>query len=313
MYKELLEGIFEKNEIQGETEMASYLESLRPAAIELWESYRPGKTRFGAYKRVRTDYSYREIQEVYLLRYFLGYTDPLSDVLNNLRDNGIAPPISTCANAVLFGSGPMPELCAITGYLHDHFRKVETLNIPTVDIAGDEWEYSRSIVLDKIERPYWNPRSLHVENVVVSIADSESMANLDLRECDIAVVQNCFNEVATTHRSSALVNLINAFARMKPGAIGVIIDRQGYPPTDEMMKKAFAIAKDIPHLQSVSDDCDYFESAISMDYWLTEVPPLIARNLFYRQGDRRFRSFDPRLTLAETIRYQWMAFQVQAQ
>lgn len=311
MYNELLEGIFAKNNIQGKREKAEYLQSLQPAAIDLWWSYRPSKTRFGGRRSVRADYSLQEIQESYLLRYFPGYADALDKVLSELRDNGIVPPVSTTAKAVFFGSGPLPELCALTEFLNAHFRKVQALNVTAVDIAGDEWEYARSIVLDHLERPFWKPRALNVENVVGSIADEEGMASLDMAECDIAVVQNCFNELPASQRKAAVSNLMNAFSRMRPGAIGIIVDRQGYPATDEMMKQAYSISKDMACIEPVSDDTEYFQRGLDLDFWLTNMPPLIARNLFYSRGHRGFSFFAEELILAKTMYYQWMAFQVQ--
>ena len=62
-----------------EKKQKSYLISLKPAARKLWDSYQT--------QDVTTDYSKIETQHCYLLRYFMPYSNLLTEELNKIKVN----------------------------------------------------------------------------------------------------------------------------------------------------------------------------------------------------------------------------------
>ena len=84
-----------------------YIQSLRPFARDLWKSFQSQK--------VTIDYSKKEIQNSYLLRYFLPYANLLS---KEIQDSGVSFPVQRNLSVSLFGCGPAPCLVSLLFYLN---------------------------------------------------------------------------------------------------------------------------------------------------------------------------------------------------
>ena len=108
MFEDLLNGIFDRNELYDTKAKAQYLSELRPYAKQLWQSYRPGLGR-----DVTVDYSEAKIQEAYLLRYFPFYTRPVVKELDALRTDGVTLPEVELLDACFWDLVLVPKLSAL--------------------------------------------------------------------------------------------------------------------------------------------------------------------------------------------------------
>ena len=307
MYEEILEGIFKTNSVETDQGKADYLRSLQPYSRALWEIYQKPSNK----GRVTINYSDPKVQEAYLLRYVPSYSYMLLDILDIVRDSGHILPESHRMRAAFFGCGPLTELCGITGHLDAHYGQVKALSIAAVDSASHSWSHTRSIIENYLERPFWSPRSLDIEEVVADIQATDDIGGIDMRDVALGVAQNCFNEVPPAYRQDAVKNVIDAFSRMKPGAIGLIIDRSGYPATEQMFLKAKELAAESLNLTRLPLLGDGFSFELKTRPILSNLPEVIRHNFMHVYGDRSPEDWDTHgLIFANKIRYHAMAFEV---
>lgn len=304
MFEELLNGIFERNGLDDKQAQAQYLSALRPYAKHLWNSYQQ--------QDVTADYSETQTQEAYLLRYFPSYTLLVERELDTLQSDGVALPEVELLDACFFGCGPGPEVIGLMQHLAKSKADTTMLTAKFVDIAAETWSHARVIVLAHLTEPLWEPRLLECESFTACLSDMRAMRRIPLEGCHLAVVQNCLNEVPANVRSKVVDNILEAFRRLSPGAIALVIDRSGYDATKEMMRLMHKRAAGIENITPIGD-ADLADKRISCDKMLYDVPSIITNNVLHRYGDPEPAAWDSDgLIFARRVDYICTAFQVDA-
>jgi hypothetical protein len=303
MFEDLLNGIFDRNGLYDTEAKAQYLGELRPYAKQLWESYRT--------QNVTTDYSDVKIQEAYLLRYFPFYTLPVVKELDALRTDGVTLPEVELLDACFLGCGPGPEVIGLMQQLRNSEADTTMLTAKMVDISAAAWSHSREIVRDFLAEPLWESRLVEYESFTASLSDTQTLRQMDLEGCHLVVVQNCLNEVPYDARSKVVDNILEVFGRLSPGAIALVIDRDGYRATREMMKKMHKLAAGIERLTPIGD-ADPPAKQISCAKMLRDVPSIITDNVLHRSGDPEPAWDQCGLIFSHSVKYICTAFQVGA-
>tara|TARA_R110002072_G_scaffold247825_1_gene406955 strand:- start:600 stop:1523 length:924 start_codon:yes stop_codon:yes gene_type:complete len=302
MYADLLEGIFQRNDLADEPARAAHLRSLQPYARRLWQSYRQPE--------VIIDYAHPKTQEAYLLRYFPFYRWPLVAEMNRLHDNGWALPRNELLEAAFFGCGPCPEIIGLMQHLVNVGSPTTMISAQLVDSAAESWAYSRDLVLEHLTEPAWEPRLVDYVPTPACLTKKETLASASINGCHFAVVQNCLNEVPWQHIDCVVENIMSQFARLAPGAIALVIDRSNYPATSQMMRKMHAHAKDSEYIVPIGVE-EPERSPIDCLGTLSNVPEIVTNNLFHRHGDIEPNDWDTNgLIFSKKINYISMAFQV---
>ena len=101
IYKYALPKLSHFENLRGTTDLEGYLESLRPHMISLWHGYRSNN--------INIDYSIKEIQYCYVLRYLNLYYNHSKFLIRKLQDLNI----KNTLNCAFFGSGPSAEVVSL--------------------------------------------------------------------------------------------------------------------------------------------------------------------------------------------------------
>ncbi len=302
LYQGLLEGIKQGNNLPDEAAFSAHLRDLQGYARNLWESYRT--------QNVLVDYADRKIQEAYLLRYLPFYWIPLKLEMHKLYQRGNKLPATALLEAAFFGCGPGPEILGLIDFLDDIKSPTTTLSAHLVDSATETWAYSRDLVLEHIAKPVWAPsKRVDYAATAACLTDRETLASTAIDGCQLAVVQNCLNELPERQSDCVVENLMSQFARLAPGAIVLVIDRAGYDKTDRMMQYMYEIAEKSEKFVSLNGGEPQGNTACCRKM-LSSVPPVVTDNLFWRSSDGTADRNVHGLRFATKIAYVSMAFQV---
>ena len=232
-YQTILEAIYLKNSAKTDEQKRKCLEKLKETSISLGREYQPRE-----YQRqeISPDYSRRDYQEAYLLRYFLPYSQPVPYLLNHLmlqKDFPYQLPEDGTLTASFFGCGPGPELYGLTNYLGAPQSGVD-ISAAMLDIAP--WEHGRKIVFEHL---LTSPEIHEFKSNLVGNArdflpnDSEQWVS----NSDLIVIQHCLNEKHNALNEQLLENLKQIVQKMKPGAVMLIIERARYREVKELLGK----------------------------------------------------------------------------
>ena len=103
-------------------------------------------------------YSDKDVQEAYLLRYFVPYSYLLPTLLKNLESQGT---IVSCDDGLLsacfFGCGPGPELAGLIRHLSQKSFRPDMVVAHMFDAASDTWAHGRSIFTNSVLAAEWDP------------------------------------------------------------------------------------------------------------------------------------------------------------
>lgn len=218
LYAQILEAIFARFHAVTEDEQRALIQALRTPARQLWDSYRTSN--------VRANYTAGEIQAVYLLRYYLPYSQMLPYVLSRVQEYTLPHPhVSAC----FVGAGPAPEVLGLTSFLRNR-NYAGTVGVHLVDRTLNEWEFSRSVTFDRLlPVVYANALAVRSEEAI-DLCDGR----IPPGTYDIVVFQNCFNEILGRDRFDHQMLRRWSTAVNEDGLL-VLIDRTGYDDVDAFM------------------------------------------------------------------------------
>ncbi len=227
-YQTILEAIYSENNARTDEQKRECLEKLKEASISLGGEYqRP---------EISPDYSRLDYQEAYLLRYFLPYSQPVPYLLNylKLKKNSLYQlPENGALTTSFFGCGPGPELYGLMSYLNSPQSGIN-VSAAMLDIAP--WEHGRRIVfnhlLTRVKTHEFKSDLVGVTSDFLS-GDSEKWISTS----DLIVIQHCLNERhnARSNQFQLIENMKQLVARMKTGAVMLIIERARYSIVTELL------------------------------------------------------------------------------
>ena len=272
----LLEGIFTVNGLEqaSEKEKVEYLRSLRKSATLLWQSFQK--------QNVFADYSTKEIQECYLLRYFEPYANFLLRELEELEKSYFQEKKSYTVS--FFGVGPGSEIIALL-----HFLKTNTqINKIHINLFDKEpWAHSRKIISNHLIPKFWNPKDLTSNSYNVDFSSSsfwqfpENRGELIIKS-DLVIFQNCLNEISDTELTQTNANISGIFNHLSSNSLIVFIDQAvgKYQSTSYMLDQIIQTAEDSPDIFTVDKKESINFSSLN---FLSAYPEIINTNLYYKQ------------------------------
>ena len=302
VYDDILDGVLETeglgkaNQLSFSNEKISkkqkkqieYIQSLKPIARDLWSSYRQNNP--------DTDYSTKEIQNCYLLRYFLPYSNLLKQELDKLNKNqninvfGNKNKINNLTVS-FFGCGPAPEIIGLLGHLNScRCLSIENLEANLFDINSSTWKHSINLI-KKFAIPglFKNHKNLKIKSHQSDFSSSRFFTQLKttkkniINKSNLVVFQNCLNEVNDDIKKDQLIKNIGQIILMLPKnsilifidqSIGKYQDSSGYI-LEWVQSKAKEKKIDLKVLHPYQND------RFNCRALNKEMPELIDNSLFY--------------------------------
>jgi len=227
MYKEILEGLFDQNRITSEDEKNSYLKSLQNSALYLWKSYRNNY--------FNVDYSSRNTQEAYVIRYFPSYSDLIYPELK--AKHTVIKFTGTKINCSLFGAGPCPEVYGVIKFIKEFHIQTEKLNFISFDKISKQWENTRNITINNLIRPNWEATNLKINNCYFDLIYPISSYNVGslksfnklMGNSTLIVFQNFLNEINLRKNNiNVYYNIVHIYNHLSKGALMIFIEVSGY-------------------------------------------------------------------------------------
>ena len=225
MQQAILEAVLNGHGLRSEQENIQFLENLQSSGVELWNAFRAFP--------VVVDYRRRDIQSVYMLRYFPSYSQIIKLILQSVhRHPGHLPFGSSNLEVSFFGCGPSPEIYGFFEFLTGTSFRPQQLRINTFDIFSDDWAFARNITFNNLIPSIWNPGLINSHNHNLNIALNNSfLAHIDvLQRSKLVVFQNCLNEIPDNLHAVVRNNLRILVDNLPPGGLVLIIDLLGYQP-----------------------------------------------------------------------------------
>src|SRR5580692_3761391 len=148
MQQDILETLFRLNNATTDQQKTTYLQNLQPPAQELRNAF------FNF--PVTVNYARRDIQSVYMLRYFPPYTQVIKTILSVLHHNpGHLAFNGQVVGASFIGCGPSPEIFGFFDFLNTTAFRPRQVNINTFDVHSDSWAFSRDITFQSLIPIVW--------------------------------------------------------------------------------------------------------------------------------------------------------------
>ena len=251
---------------------ASYINSLRPTLHNFHKQINKydGDTRM--------PYSQKEIQIVYVLRYFHAYWIQIHDALNAIYDY---PYFNTFEEdklkVALFCAGPAPELIGITRFLEGSELDFKSIEIHFFDEIRS-WEFARKIFLfsngkkDLLKKNF----NMNFYTHDIDLTNSNDLEKFStLNSFDVIVFQNCLNEFSNSRSESDSRSFLKVLELLSPECFAIFTDRN-VPNTAkgfEMVEK-YCSSKDYSLYQD-----DYHEFSALED---SPLPKILQNGNFFR-------------------------------
>ena len=227
-YQTIIEAIYSENNAKTDEQKRECLEKLKEISISLGEEYQRSE--------ISPDYSRLDYQEAYLLRYFLPYSQPVPYLLNylKLKKNSLYQlPENGALTASFFGCGPGPELYGLMSYLNNPQSGI-SVSAVMLDIAP--WKHGRKIVfnhlLTRVKTHVFESDLVGTTSDFLS-GDSEKWVS----SSDLIVIQHCLNERHNARSNQLTENMKQLVAKMKTGAVMLIIERARYQIVKELLDR----------------------------------------------------------------------------
>jgi uncharacterized coiled-coil DUF342 family protein len=228
LYNHILTGLqnspyFYNQDIHRSKPFSEYLESLKEAAIELWQSYKSDQ--------VLVKYSDNDsTQAAYMIRYYPNYagmTFKALETLHNHNQNILGEKVNNKVKVCFFGAGPCPEIVGLSNFLYNNYQSIDTLAVNVFDIDSDGWTPSRNLTRDFIIPYYWKGK-LQLKSHQLDLSQTNSLQSISeiIRNSNLFIFQNCLNEIY--HINGVKYNLDFLLKEISPNGLIIIIDLSGY-------------------------------------------------------------------------------------
>lgn len=273
MQQTILDSLYSANNVLSEGGRIRYLQGLQQPAIQL----RNGFFTFP----VSIDYSRRDYQSVYMLRYFPGHSQIIKSTLHSLHSNPGHLPFSNETFDVSFiGCGPGPEIYGFFEFLNGTVFRPRVVNVHTFDIISDHWTFSRNITFQRLLPLIWRNRTITAINHNFNLASHNSIdPHLQaIRNSKIVVFQNCLNEIPDRLYPVVIQNIESIIRSLQTNSILLIIDLLNYAPVLDLLAHLATrqfITDNTDIIRSVNDGENRFDAA----QIINATPQIVSQNL----------------------------------
>ena len=317
-YRSLLDGIYSTRGLHTDPQKQLCLQDLQDSARELWSEYQR--------QNISPNYSRHDYQEVYLMRYFFPYSLIVPTLLHQLKNLWH---FKDELFASFFGCGPGSEIYGFTRYLNkvqSGTIKISSAMLDSTSTDGVQylssywprvftgWEHSRKIVFNDLLSKTQSP-TLHAIADFNSDIGSEKTTLLYpasevwVRKSDLICIQFCLNEIPALRHKQLRTNLMHLVEIMKPGALMLVIERDGYDSVRNLLTNFHA---DLSKIKNVQPLCQ-LNNSLDLEGLNNYVPEELKTYLFLTrlskerwQNNNQGRSEDG-LWLSNSIKFHWLA------
>lgn len=317
-YRSLLNGIYLERGLYTDMQKQLYLQSLQDPARKLWNEYQK--------QDISPDYSKHDYQEAYLMRYLFPYSLIVPTILHHLKN---LLHFKDELTASFFGCGPGSEIYGFMRYLNKIQSSIIKISPAMLDSTSTHWrqylcsrwepvftgwKYSRKIVFNHLLSKVQSPTLYAIADFNSDIAgDGEGFlrpaSEVWVKRSDLICIQFCLNETSISRHERLIANLMHLVKIMKPGALMLIIERDGYVPTRKLLKTfCFGLSK-FNNVQTRHK----FNDLLDLGRINNHVPEELRTCLFLTrlskeqwQQNNLGRSEDG-LWLSNTIKFHWLA------
>lgn len=229
IYDSIVNGL--KANMPSNTGIETYLQSLQKSVKSLRIAYRNTP--------VYVPYEKIDIQAAYLATYLPHYYQLIYKIfIEEVPDifKGKKEIILT-----FIGGGPGSEAYGAIKYILNNCPDAENITINILDLNASTWNYSHKIVTDNLIESE-NDRKAHIHWKAIAF-DLTSEADIKkvklvIENCDLLVIQNCLNEIATINLPSLKENVKSLFEYLPGYAYLLISDMTSVArPTMKVLEK----------------------------------------------------------------------------
>ncbi|MDE0317754.1 MAG: hypothetical protein OXM61_22985 [Candidatus Poribacteria bacterium] len=334
-YNDLLNGIYSEWGLDSYAEKLTFLQTLQDSVKELWNEYQ--KTEISPnYRRHdyqivyllryffphslvvpaildslwnRDEFS-EKLSALFEWRYFHVFRDECCHHYLNNR----------LLTTSFFGCGPCPELYGLMHYLGNRESRITRISSAMFDIeptikdsetlpviVNDHlecpgWEYSKVITFEQLLHQVQKPRLYKFTDFESDIAAEDGnflhpTSEKWVKNSNLIVSQFCLNEIPTPRHGQLKTNLMHVLNIMEPGALMLIVERQGY--VEELLEDLHDQLS-IKFSDSIQMCRESYNQLNLRDLNNHHIPEEIVHNLFLRIQDNG-------TWLANKVDYHWLA------
>lgn len=272
MYEALL-TIVKDSYGQNSACLPSFLTSLQSAVKDLRQQYRNN--------HVQVDYGHPHIQAAYLLAYYPYYVQQTYHSLSLAAQHSGFANLINCGHlqALLLGSGPMPEAAALALY-RQQLPLAASLKAISYDLNVGQWKSARRVTARLMANLAPNV-SYDYEGHPLNLSQFQALtaAQRDIQSSQLIVIQNCLNEIYRANFDAFKDNMRFLMANMAPGSALLLSDLQ-YSQTTRCLRLLKALSQTFPNMTTIYD---YGDRPLGLD---NAFPlPLIIRRHLMTGGD----------------------------
>ncbi len=224
----------------------SFLTGLQSAVKDLRQQYRNDN--------VQVDYGQPQIQAAYLLAYYPYYVQQTHHSLMLATQH---PGFDNLLNrrhlqALLLGSGPMPEAAALAIY-RQQLPLASSLKAISYDLNVSQWQSARRVTAQLMANLAPNI-TYDYEGHPLNLAQFQALApaKRDIQSSQLIVIQNCLNEIYRANFDAFKHNMQFLMANMAPGSALLFSDLK-YSQTTRCLQLLKTIAQDFSNITIVYD------------------------------------------------------------
>ncbi len=248
MYEALL-PIVKDSYGQNSACLPSFLTGLQSAVKNLRQSYQT--------HHVQVDYGQPHIQAAYLLAYYPYYVQQTYHSLTlAAQHSGFANLINRGhLQALLLGSGPMPEAAALALY-RQQLPLASSLKAISYDFNVSQWQSARRVTAQLMTNLAPNI-TYDDEGHPLNLAQFNALAAAkgDIQGSQLIVIQNCLNEIYRANFGAFKDNMHFLMANMAPGSALLLSDLK-YSQTTRCLRLLKTLAQEVPSMTTIYDHGD---------------------------------------------------------
>lgn len=318
-YRSLLDGIYSTRNLYTDTQKQLYLQYLQNSARKLWSEYQS--------QDISPNYSRHDYQEVYLMRYLFPYSLIIPTLLHHLKN--LCHFKAELLIASFFGCGPGSEIYGFMRYLNKAQPGIIKISPAMLDSTSTGWGQYLCSVWDPVFTGWKHSRKIVFNHLlsktqrptVYGIADFNSDIEGNggnflrpasegwVRKSDLICIQFCLNETSVSRYKQLRTNLRFLVSIMKPGALMLVIERDGYSPVKNLLTNFHS---DLSQFNNVQTHCE-FNDSLDLGRINNHVPEDLRTYLFLtRLSKEQWQRNNPRrsedgLWLSNSIKFHWLA------
>ena len=317
-YRSLLDGIYSTRGLHTDTQKQLYLQNLQDPARKLWSEYQR--------QDISPDYSRHDYQEVYLMRYLFPYSLIVPTLLHHLKN---LCHFKDELFASFFGCGPGSEIYGFMRYLNKAQSgpiKISPAMLDSTSTASGQylcsrldpvftgWKHSRKIVFNHLLSKTQSPTLYAIADFNSDIEGEKTSFLYPASEgwvkrSDLICIQFCLNEISALRHKQLRTNLMHLVEIMKPGALMLVIERDGYDSVRNLLTNFHADLSKFKNVQPMHN----LNNTLNLEGLNNYVPEELGTHLFLTrlskerwQGNNPGRSEDG-LWLSNSIKFHWLA------